>query len=79
MGRTCGLAKALGDWDYNLTRTPETPLTADEMHYAARDVQVIPAYLRYLIEANEWLEPDMLASTVLTKTSFWCAKWRSVL
>jgi hypothetical protein len=69
MGRTCGLAKALGDWDYNLTRTPETPLTADEMHYAARDVQVIPAYLRYLIEANEWLEPDMLASTVLTKTS----------
>lgn len=69
MGRTCGLAKALGDWDYNLVRTPETKLTADEMHYAARDVQVIPAYLRYLIEANEWLEPEMLASTVLTKTS----------
>ena len=69
MGCTCGLAKALGDWDYNLVRTPETKLTADEMHYAARDVQVIPAYLRYLIEANEWLEPEMLASTVLTKTS----------
>lgn len=69
MGRTCGLAKALGDWDYNLIRTPETPLTADELHYAARDVQVIPAYLRWLIEANEWLDADMLGCTVLTKTS----------
>lgn len=69
MGRTCGLAKAEGDWDYNLVRTPETPLTADEEGYAARDVQVIPAYLRYLIEANEWLTSDMLGCTVLTKTS----------
>lgn len=69
MGRTCGLAKALGDWDYNLIRTPETPLTADELHYAARDVQVIPAYLRWLTEANEWLDADMLGCTVLTKTS----------
>ena len=69
MGRTCGLAKALGDWDYNLVRTPETPLTPDERHYAARDVQVIPAYLRWLAEANEWLSPDMLGCTVLTKTS----------
>lgn len=69
MGATCGVAKATGDWDYNLIRTPETPLTADELHYASRDVQVIPAYLRYLIEANEWLEPEMLGDTVLTKTS----------
>lgn len=69
MGRTCGLAKALGDWDYNLIRTPETPLTTDERHYAARDVQVIPAYLRWLTEANEWLDAEMLGCTVLTKTS----------
>lgn len=69
MGATCGLAKAKGDWDYNLIRTPETPLTGLEKHYAARDVQVIPAYLRYLIEANKWLEPEMLGDTVLTKTS----------
>lgn len=69
MGRTCGLAKAVGDWDYSLVRTPETPITPQERHYAARDVQVIPAYLRYLLEANTWLEPDMLGTRVVTKTS----------
>ena len=69
MGRTCGVAKASGHWDYSLTRTPETPLTPDELYYAGRDTQVIPAYLRYLLEANPWMRPDMLGCTVLTKTS----------
>lgn len=69
MGRTCGVAKLMGEWDYSLVRTPETPLTDEELEYAKRDVQVIPAYLRYLLEANPWLEPHMLGSTVLTKTS----------
>lgn len=31
MGETCGLPKAVGDWDYTLVRTPETPLTEDEL------------------------------------------------
>ncbi len=69
MGRTCGVAKAEGDWDYTLIRSPETELTADEIRYASRDVQVIPAYLRYLVEANEWLDSSMLGCSVLTKTS----------
>lgn len=69
MGRTCGVAKLMGDWDYSLVRTPETELTDTELGYAARDVQVIPAYLRYLCDANEWLTPDMLGVRVLTKTS----------
>lgn len=69
MGDTCGLAKAKGDWDYSLTRTPETPLTELELYYAARDVQVIPAYLKYLLHANEWMTQDMLGNRVLTKTS----------
>ena len=69
MGRTCGVAKLLGEWDYDLVRTPDTPLTAQELEYAKRDVQVIPAYLRYLCDANEWLKPDMFGSKVLTKTS----------
>lgn len=69
MGDTCGIAKAKGDWDYTLIRTPQTPLTDEELHYAARDVEVIPAYLRYLYESNEWLEEGMLGSRVLTKTS----------
>lgn len=69
MGETCGIAKACGDWDYTLIRTPETPLTDEELFYAKRDVQVIPAYLRYLLEANEWMEPEDLGCRVLTKTS----------
>ena len=69
MGETCGLGKASGDWDYSLTRTPETPLTDLELYYAKRDVQVIPAYLRYLLHANEWMKPEELGSRVLTKTS----------
>lgn len=69
MGETCGLPKAVGDWDYTLIRTPETPLTEDELFYARRDVQVIPQYLQWLLRANHWLTPDMLGSRVLTKTS----------
>lgn len=69
MGSTCGFAKATGDWDYDLVRTPETPLTEQELFYAKRDVQVIPAYFRYLLEANDWLDPEELGNRVLTKTS----------
>lgn len=69
MGETAGLYKLNGSWDYSLIRTPETPLTEAEIAYATRDVQVIPAYLRYLLEANEWLEPEMLGCRVITKTS----------
>ena len=69
MGETCGLPKAVGDWDYSLVRTPETPLTDEERFYARRDVQVIPQYLQWLLRANHWLTPDMLGCRVLTKTS----------
>lgn len=69
MGETCGLPKAVGDWDYSLVRTPETSLTDDELFYARRDVQVIPQYLQWLLRANHWLTSDMLGSRVLTKTS----------
>ena len=69
MGETCGLPKAVGDWNYSLIRTPETPLTDEEMFYARRDVQVIPQYLQWLLRANHWLTPDMLGCRVLTKTS----------
>lgn len=69
MGETCGLPKAVGDWDYSLVRTPETPLTEAEKFYARRDAQVIPQYLQWLLRANHWLTPDMLGCRVLTKTS----------
>lgn len=69
MGETCGLPKAVGDWDYTLVRTPETPLTEEELFYARRDVQVIPQYLQWLLRANHWLTSEMLGCRVLTKTS----------
>ena len=69
MGATCGIPKLVGDWDYDLIRTPDTPITEQELGYARRDVQVIPAYLRYLCEANDWLTPDMLGCQVITKSS----------
>ena len=69
MGKTCGLAKAKGDWDYSLIRTQRTPITDLEFFYATRDVQVIPAYLRYLLHANEWMRQSDLGFRVLTKTS----------
>lgn len=69
MGETCGLPKAVGDWDYNKIRTPDTYLTKEELFYAGRDVQVIPAYLKYLMQANEWLKQTDFGVSVLTKTS----------
>ena len=69
MGKTAGLSKANGDWDYSLIRTPTSTLTDLERFYAKRDVQVIPAYLRYLLHANEWMQQSDLGFRVLTKTS----------
>ena len=69
MGETCGLPKAKGKWDYDKVRHPETPLTDEERYYAKRDVQVIPAYLRFILESNEWAAPDMLGFRIITKTS----------
>lgn len=69
MGETCGLAKASGDWDYTLVRNQATELGEKELGYAARDVQVIPAYLCYLLHANEWMKVSDLGVRVITKTS----------
>ena len=63
------IPKLSGDWDYSLVRTPETPLTDDELSYAARDVQVIPAYLAWLLQANPHAKPEDLGVSMLTKTS----------
>lgn len=69
MGEVAGLPKAVGSWDYDKVRTPETALTEEELFYASRDVQVIPMYLRFLLRTNDWLRQDMLGCRVLTKTS----------
>lgn len=69
MGETCGLEKASGSWNYDLIRTPETELTDEELYYARRDVQVIPAYLKFLIESEDYIEESDLGGSLITKTS----------
>lgn len=69
MGSTCGIEKANGDWNYDLVRHTETHITDLELFYARRDVQVIPAYLRYLLHANEWMQESDFGFRILTKTS----------
>ena len=57
--------KMIGDLDYNLIRTPITPLTEKEIGYMVHDVNVVVAYIQELIEreGNITLLP-------LTKTGF---------
>ena len=69
MGQTAGLPKAVGFLDYSKIRTTETPLTEKERLYAKTDVEVIPAYLDYLLKANDFLDESDLGFLVLTKTS----------
>lgn len=68
MGEACGLPKDDG-WDYTLTRTPDTTLTEREVYYAKRDTEVIPMYLRWLLDTNEWMTEEMLGTSILTATS----------
>lgn len=44
--------KALGDLDYNLLRTPETPLTEKELYYCEMDIRVILSYVQEKIESD---------------------------
>ena len=69
MGDVCGVPKLDGSWDYALSRTPDTPLTEEELSYASRDVEVLACYCSWLCDSYEWLGQSMLGSSVLTKTS----------
>ena len=68
MGEDCGYAKGVGEWDYNLVRTPETPLTDVEMDYAKRDIHTLLAWFGWWIRRNPDIAQDRLACSVVTKT-----------
>lgn len=68
MGRECGYAKLSGDWDYDLVRTPETPLTPQEEAYAAHDVYALLAWLGYWCKLNPDIDVSELALRVVSKT-----------
>lgn len=68
MGEDCAYPKAVGEWDYSLTRTPETPLTENELHYAKRDVYVLLCWLGWWLRRNPDIDPEKLGLNVVTKT-----------
>lgn len=68
MGADCGYAKAVGEWDYDLIRTPETPLSKEEIEYATKDVYALIAWLAWWIRRNPDIQPGKLGINVVTKT-----------
>lgn len=68
MGMDCGYSKAIGEWDYNLTRTPETPLTYEEMDYAKCDIYTLLAWVSWWLRCNPDIQPEKLGLNVVTKT-----------
>lgn len=68
MGRDCNYLKASGKWDYLKIRTPETPLTDDEIEYSKKDIYALLAWLGWWLRRNPDIEPSKLALNVVTKT-----------
>lgn len=68
MGFECGYFKASGSWDYSLVRTPETPLTPNELEYAKRDIYALAAWMAFFLQQNPDIPENMLGLNVVTKT-----------
>lgn len=79
MGLECGFRKAVGDWDYNLIRTPETSITPEELRYAQNDVKALVCWLGWFLRREPLVRPDALAHHVVTKTSVVRAKRSEML
>ena len=74
LGEECGIAKAVGDWDYSLIRAPQTPITTEEMNYAKRDIVTLLCYMAYFLKQNPDIDPAEIGKTVVTKTGIVRAK-----
>lgn len=68
MGHECGYEKLVGSWDYDLIRTPETALSADELAYASHDIYALIAWLGYWLRMNPDIDETALACRIVTKT-----------
>lgn len=68
MGVDCGYEKGVGEWDYDLIRTPDTPLTLDELDYAKRDIYTLLAWFGWWIRRNPDIDMSRLGLNVVTKT-----------
>ena len=78
MGADCGLPKLKGSWDYNLQRTPETPLTDEEIAYAKQDIYTLAAWLGFWARNNPEIDEAKLGLNIVTKTGVVRAK-RTIL
>ncbi len=58
-----GLVKKSGDLDYDLLRTPDTPLTEEEMGYCQGDVDVLASYIQKQIKMYRGLQHVPLTNT----------------
>ena len=68
MGADCGYEKGVGEWDYDLIRTPETELTDDELDYAKRDIYTLLSWFGWWIRRNPDISAERLGLNVVTKT-----------
>lgn len=68
MGKDCGYVKSVGKWDYDLIRTPQTPLTADELEYARRDIYALICWVSWWLRQNPEIAPEKLGLNIVTKT-----------
>ena len=68
MGKDCGFSKGVGEWDYDLIRTPETELTAQELDYSKRDIYTLICWFGWFVRRNPDIKPEKLGCTVVTKT-----------
>lgn len=74
MGEECGYPKAVGDWDYMKVRTPDTPLTDQELNYAKHDIYALLCYMAYFLRQNPDIRADDIGLRVQTKTGIVRAK-----
>ena len=58
--------KRSGKLDYNKIRTPETPLTSDEIEYCCYDITALVKYLERKLKTDK----DTLATIPMTKTGY---------
>lgn len=68
MGLECGFEKAVGEWDYDRVRTPETPLTDGERRYAENDVYALLTWLGWFFRREHLLDPSEAGKSLVTKT-----------
>ena len=78
MGNDCGFPKLTGSWDYDLQRTPNTPLDKNELAYARHDIYVLAAWFGWWLRRNPEIQESKLGLNIVTKTGIVREK-RSIL